>query len=307
MVALEKTVGFRFPESMEIWDYDRNPDDLTPLTVRPYSSKKVYWINNSEKRSIKSVITNMKKVGNKPKYLSGKGLSKERREQLKTVVNLLSVHPEIAKEWDYKKNLKAPEEYLDRPGTKVWWKCSYCNHSWDATIANRTTKLSKCPACNARKYKLYYYHPELEKEYDVNKNKEDFKEVTRKSSEGYWWTCPDCGDSYKMSAKKRDEGRKCPKCHPKKVKYEKSLAFLYPDVADEWHPTLNGNITAEHVTAKCQKKVWWQCKKNPLHVWPASIHNRTSSFKPTGCPHCLELKRAMKKAAKEALEKAGVA
>jgi very-short-patch-repair endonuclease len=42
---------------------------------------------------------------------------------------------------------------------------------------------------------------------------------------------------------------------------EKSLAFLNPKVAGEWHPTKNGKLRPEDVTPGSGKKVWWQCRK----------------------------------------------
>jgi rubrerythrin len=291
-IVLEKSLKYRFPEVSDEWDYSRNPIGYTPLDVRPYSSKKAMWITNTYARTIKSKVVNIPKVDNKPKKLSGKSKSRKKREKLKEIINLEIEFPEVARQWDYSKNLKNPEDYLDRSGKKVWWKCDL-GHSWEATIVNRTVKKSGCPICRALDKKFHHHHPDLKEEYDMDKNKEKWEKVTRKSTDGYWWICPDCGLSYKMNAKFRDNGRSCPECNPKKPKLEKTLAYKEPEVAAEWHPTLNGNLTPEHVTAYCQKKVWWKCKEDPFHVWEASIHNRTSG-KRTGCPECRELKRAVK-------------
>ena len=35
-----------------------------------------------------------------------------------------------------------------------------------------------------------------------------------------------------------------------KIKYEKSLANIYPEIALEWHPTRNGELTPYGVSAK---------------------------------------------------------
>ena len=35
------------------------------------------------------------------------------------------------------------------------------------------------------------------------------------------------------------------------------LSTLYPDVAREWHPTKNGDLTPSQVTAKNNQVVWW--------------------------------------------------
>ena len=36
-----------------------------------------------------------------------------------------------------------------------------------------------------------------------------------------------------------------------------SLAETHPDLAKEWHPTKNGNITPKMISAGNGKKVWW--------------------------------------------------
>lgn len=80
---------------------------------------------------------------------SPKNSNKEYLNPLKKVLkfhNLTITHPEIAKDWDYEKNEKRPEEYLDRSGKTVWWKCEK-GHSWKDKIANRTVRKSGCPVC----------------------------------------------------------------------------------------------------------------------------------------------------------------
>jgi hypothetical protein len=62
---------------------------------------------------------------------------------------------------------------------------------------------------------------------------------------------------------------------------ELSLETLKPDLATEWHPTKNGNLTARDVTVSSNKKVWWQCSKG--HEWEAVINNRSNG---SGCPYC---------------------
>ena len=60
-----------------------------------------------------------------------------------------------------------------------------------------------------------------------------------------------------------------------------SLEITHPDLASEWHPIRNGNMTPDKVTRGSDKKVWWQCKNG--HVWEASVSHRVSG---RGCPVC---------------------
>lgn len=58
------------------------------------------------------------------------------------------------------------------------------------------------------------------------------------------------------------------------------LAAKASDVAAQWHPTLNGNLTPEMVTPGSHRRVWWQC---PLgHTWKAFVYSRTGAQR-CGC------------------------
>ena len=67
---------------------------------------------------------------------------------------------------------------------------------------------------------------------------------------------------------------------------ENSLAVVNPALAKEWHPTKNGALLPEFVSAHSNKKVWWQCKKG--HEWEASISSRNKGH---GCMICYHLRR----------------
>lgn len=83
--------------------------------------------------------------------------------------------------------------------------------------------------------------------------------------------------------------RNCPQCFGTRsdrapVIKERSLAFLYPHLIEEWHPTKNGELTPFNVLAGSKKKVYWRCKKNKRHVWEAVIKARANLG--SGCPDC---------------------
>lgn len=54
-----------------------------------------------------------------------------------------------------------------------------------------------------------------------------------------------------------------------------------PELAKEWHPTKNGDLTPYDVTYGSLKKVWWQCEKG--HEWKARIGKRNLG---DGCFRC---------------------
>lgn len=74
-------------------------------------------------------------------------------------------------------------------------------------------------------------------------------------------------------------------------KDKKSLAETHPEVAKQWHPILNGDLTPNDITKGSVKRIWWKCNKGDDHEWEASPNNRTNSK--TKCPICSGTKVAL--------------
>ena len=54
-------------------------------------------------------------------------------------------------------------------------------------------------------------------------------------------------------------------------------------MAAQWHPTRNGDLRPEAITAGSHKKFWWRCPVAPDHEWRTSAHARKSGSR---CPFC---------------------
>lgn len=61
------------------------------------------------------------------------------------------------------------------------------------------------------------------------------------------------------------------------------LETLYPDLAKEWHPLLNGRLQPSDVLPRSNRKSAWLCSKCG-YVWEAKICNRAKLGR--GCPCC---------------------
>lgn len=61
------------------------------------------------------------------------------------------------------------------------------------------------------------------------------------------------------------------------------LQRMYPSVAAQWHPTRNGDLSPQQVTAYSNQRVWWQCEHG--HEWVAAVASR--SFRGVRCPFCV--------------------
>ena len=72
-----------------------------------------------------------------------------------------------------------------------------------------------------------------------------------------------------------------------KIDHEESLAGIYPELAKEWHPTLNNNLKPDEIKCGSNKIVYWQCTKCKYGAdgeWQAMVYNR--AHRKTGCPKC---------------------
>ena len=130
-------------------------------------------------------------------------------------------------------------------------------------------------------------HPELAAEWHPAKNGDTPPEdVVAGSHQKVWWKCPKADDhEWQTTVASRAAGTGCPCCRNMKAVLSNCLATTHPDLARQWHPTKNGDLTPNQVVARSEKKVWWKCSKGPDHEWQAALCNRTSS-RPTGCPYC---------------------
>ena len=63
------------------------------------------------------------------------------------------------------------------------------------------------------------------------------------------------------------------------------LATTFPELAAQWHPDKNGDLSPSMVTAHSKKKAWWLGKCG--HEWNAEIYSRTVG---RGCPYCANKK-----------------
>jgi superfamily II DNA or RNA helicase len=59
----------------------------------------------------------------------------------------------------------------------------------------------------------------------------------------------------------------------------------FPEIAAEWHPTKNRDLTPADISGGSSLKVWWKCSNGSDHEWEATPGSRTGNRK-TGCPHC---------------------
>ena len=212
--------------------------------------------------------------------------------------SIKETHPQIAKRWHPTKNGdKKPEDFTPGSHEKIWWICLKSeHHDFPAKIYTMTHSKSAggCPYCSGKKVtkekSLAFLFPNIAKEWhpteNGNKKPEDF---LAKSNEEVWWLCPK--SKYHEYPKRIDQrtrtdrskkGEGCPFCSGTKICRDNNLAFLFPEIAKEWHPTKNGDKKPEDFTPGSHQKAWWLCPKK--HAYPATLNSRTSMK--SGCGKC---------------------
>lgn len=261
------------------WNWERNTG-FDPHNLKVLAKARLSW--KCKKGHEWEARLDHRIRGSQCPYCTGKLLAPE---------NSLAVkHPEVAKEWNYQKNKKRPEE-VSRATTKVyWWICERKKHEWEASVANRTRRGDQCPYCTGKKAteetSLQALRPDLAKEWNFERNIDlTPHDVTLMSNKRVWWICKrGCEWQDKVSA--RVDGNRCSVCYPRvpfqEVSDEYNFKTLSPELMIEWDYEGNTSVDPSKVSPFSGKKVWWKCQLCK-HKWEASIDNRK---KGRACPKC---------------------
>lgn len=284
-VSVTNSLASRYPPIATEWHPTKN-GHLKPQDVVAGSNKKVWW-----------------KCGKGPDHewqasvdsraLRGRGCPFCAGYRVSITNSLASRFPEISDEWHPTKNgdlLPTKITYGSRK--KVWWRCPIDQeHEWRAEISNRTHNKAGCPICAGRRLgpqnSLSAAYPEIAKEWHPTRNGSTTPEqILSGSMRVVWWKCNQGPDHvWRASVQYRTRmGRNCPFCAGHRASVTNSLKTRYPSLAEQWHPTLNGDLLPSAVASGTGKKVWWKCSAGPDHEWKAPVNARTNSRQ--GCPFC---------------------
>jgi len=123
-------------------------------------------------------------------------------------------------------------------------------------------------------------HPHVAEEWHPTKNG-DLKPEDFLPGSGIkvWWLCKN-GHEWNTAIYRRSYGGQCPYCLGMFPSEDYNLEKLHPELAAQWHPTKNGDLTPAMVTPGSEKQVWWKCEKG--HEWKTAVYNR----KTYNCPQC---------------------
>jgi hypothetical protein len=284
-------LAFLCPEVAKEWDYVKNAP-LKPTQVTKGSARKVWWrcsdFPDHSWQTKVSVRTGAKKLG--CPFCGGKSV-------LKGFNDLKSQRPNIAAQWheDLNEGL-SPDEVTVGSSLKVFWKCKeYKDHIWDAAISSRTgPRAGGCPICSGNQVlpgfnDLATLNPGLASQWDRERNGDLKPEniSVGQNTKKVWWRCEKYPNHFwQAPVLNRSRGEGCSICAGKTILVGfNDLQSLFPDIAREWHPDKNGELTPSKITKGSGQKVWWSCSTCG-HEWQTAVTNRTAQGQ--GCIECCE-------------------
>lgn len=133
---------------------------------------------------------------------------------------------------------------------------------------------------------LQITHPEISAQWHPTKNGTlTASDVVSGSHKKVWWKCNVESDhEWEAQIRSRLVLSSCPCCSGRRVVLSNCLAKTHPNIAAQWHPTKNGNLTPYNTSYGSEKKVWWKCDKFSDHEWQSTVSNR---IKGRGCSCCV--------------------
>ena len=271
----------RYPEIAAQWHPTLNGKN-SPEAFTWGSGHKAYWLCKTCGQTWKTAINNRTTNKRGCPYCAQK-------KAIPGINDLATLYPDLEKEWDYEKNgTLDPRNLLPHSNRSVWWKCSKCGHEYQSLINNRTKGIG-CANCAGKILTpgvndLQTLYPDIAKEWDVDKNNGILPSmVFPHSQKRYYWKCS-LGHSWLTKVATRTHGRGCPICSGNVVlEGFNDLATTHPDIAAQWHPTLNGSLLPTQVSKGHHNKVWFKC---PVcgNAFETLIPNKIKGF--GGCPFC---------------------
>lgn len=257
-------------------DRDRNADvDLAVL--RTGSNATIWWVC-AKGHSYDAQVA-VRNRGSQCPYCSGRRLSPERV--------LSATHPRLASEWHPTKNGDLhPDGVLPTSRKPVWWKCA-AGHEWQTGVWGRANADSPCPFCSGyhrpHGESLASGFPDVAAEWHPTKNGDLRPEaVTAGMKANIWWRCAEGHEWQARLSSRTTQGNGCPTCAGFGGRLG-TLASATPHMLAEWHPTKNGDLTPDAISAASGRRVWWKCSKG--HEWESSPGYRRHSNS-NGCPYC---------------------
>lgn len=278
-----KDLASNFPDIAQEWHPTKN-GNFKPTQISKGSHKKFWWQCKKCHKDWQATVINRTHNKSGCPFCYG-------AIPIKGVNDLATTHPDIAKDWDFEKNVGlSPEQVKAGSDKLIWWKCHICGQSWHCSIIRRV-KSAKCPRCSDSKLivgfnDLQTKFPEIAKDWDYkNNNGRTPDQFQQNSHYNASWKCHICGYKWKTRIQIRTSGHSnCHKCNNTAlIPGVNDLETLYPEIAQDWDYERNGGLTPRDIRPGRKYKAAWKCHICG-HRWQIAPNNRTSNK--SGCPKC---------------------
>ena len=279
-MADKKTIA-DYPELVKEWDYALN--EKSPFEVSFGSEQMIHWVCEKGHKWEDSPYHRTHEHRKCPVCSN--------KKVVKGFNDLATTRPDLAKEWDYDKNILEPTEVFRGSVKKVWWKCPKCGLSYEMRISHRNQG-NNCPYCSGKRVMPGYNDlesnfPEIAKEWNYEKNGDLLpSQITTHSNKKVWWKCPK-GHPYLTTVNNRtgNKNNGCPVCSNKVIIAGiNDLATTHPELVNRWDYEKNAPLTPQQIGAGSNRYVYWLCEHG--HSFKSMVHSMTHSRKGMNCPVC---------------------
>ncbi|ABH00632.1 conserved hypothetical protein (plasmid) [Rhodococcus jostii RHA1] len=195
--------------------------------------------------------------------------------------------------WDHERNDEATFRTVTVRATRACqWRCPECGRRFEAKVSAMAERPT-CPDCSARR------HAEWKSEYaqwqttpvaevpELAAAWADDADPREVMVAGSWklrrFRCPNGHQPRISPLTFMSSG--CPHCRGAKTAAAKKwLADTSPEIAGQWHPTLNGKHSPQNVVWDSQRMVWWRADCCG-HEWQDTVRAR-DKYQRLRCPAC---------------------
>lgn len=225
VVTSTNNLAYCFPIIAQ--EFNSKKNDITPDKVVAGSNKKYWWVCKTcgfEWQTAPINRTSSRKSG----------CPACKNQTVSETNNLAYLFPELALEFDSKRNGITPNKIVATSAKRVWWKCKAQGHEWETILYQRTRSGSSCPYCKGRyattTSNLQSLFPDIAKEFNIDKNKTTPDKIAPHSNKTYWWKCSKCSFEWTTTPgnRTRKESRaNCPNCTPSGTSFPEQALYFY--------------------------------------------------------------------------------
>lgn len=207
------TLAGRFPAIAAEWDYAAPENEgRTPEKTRYGSPDPTGWACGDCGHRWTTRVTSRTST---TRTSAGSGCPRWRRHEARSIAAL---YPAIAAEWDYDAELNAgrtPANTSYAANTPAQWRCGKCDHTWVATVGNRTTGKTSGPRATSHyENSLEALFPQVAAEWDYAAKENEGRTPATTfagTTDPTGWACSECGERWVVKVHKRTrDGSGCP-------------------------------------------------------------------------------------------------